>query len=82
MFAKLAIATFASAQSVNDVFSSVLTGQEPISNDQIDAMWAHYSVNEGANSPNVDAPIGTRKANFRASLWRVIKHNQQEGVTW
>lgn len=82
MFAKLALAALTSAQSINEAFSSILTGAEPISNDQIDAMWAHYSQNEGNNSPNVGAPEGERKSNFRASLWRVIQHNKQEGVTW
>lgn len=76
------MAAIASAHSINEAFTSILSGQETVSNDQIEAMWTHYSANEGLNSPNVEVSEDERKANFRASLWRVIKHNSKENVTW
>jgi hypothetical protein len=76
------LVALAAAHNINDAFGAVLNGEQAISNDQIEAMWMHYSENEGKSSPNAELPEAERMANFRASMWRVIQHNSQEGMTW
>ena len=72
----------ATAHTTNDAFSAVINGEVEFGHEEMQAMWNHYKGNEGVDSPNADLPDAERMANFRTTLWRVIKHNKKEGMTW
>ena len=76
------MAAFASPNDINEQFASALNGQSAVNQDQLIAMFQHFIQNEGQMSPNADLSDEQRMANFHQSVWRVIKHNAQPGVSW